>query len=109
MASWSAAIWLFAASANFVLTYLSASGSEVSYGSQFSEGLWLFATQIELGTLLAFNLGFAFVLSLSTIALGGRTDDSRQCSSCNSRSISACRVWPRLLRLLATHLRLILC
>ena len=72
VASWSAAIWLFAASANFVLTYLSASGAEVSYGSQFSEGLWLFATQIELGTLLAFNLGFAFVLSLSTIALGGR-------------------------------------
>ncbi|MEL0291262.1 MAG: cytochrome c oxidase assembly protein, partial [Aquiluna sp.] len=36
------------------------------------EGLWLFATQIELGTLLAFNLGFAFLLSLTTIAFGGR-------------------------------------
>ena len=72
VASWAAAIWLFAAAANFVFTYLSASGSEVSYGSQFSEGLWLFATQIELGTLLGFNLGFAFLLSLSTIAFGGR-------------------------------------
>ncbi|MEK9535791.1 MAG: cytochrome c oxidase assembly protein [Aquiluna sp.] len=72
VASWAAALWLFAAAANFVMTYLSASGSAVSYGPQFSEGLWLFATQIELGTLLAFNLGFAFLLSLTTIAFGGR-------------------------------------
>lgn len=72
VASWATALWLFAAAANFVMTYLSASGSEVSYGPQFSEGLWLFATQIELGTLLAFNLGFAFLLSLTTLAFGGR-------------------------------------
>ncbi|PWL20995.1 MAG: copper transporter [Candidatus Aquiluna sp. XM-24bin5] len=72
VASWAAALWLFAAAANFVMTYLSASGSAVSYGPQFSEGLWLFATQIELGTLLAFNLGFAFLLSLTMIAFGGR-------------------------------------
>jgi putative copper export protein len=72
VASWAAAVWLFAGAANFIFTYLSASGSEVSYGAQFSESLWLFATQIELGTLLAFNLGFAFLLSLSTIAFGGR-------------------------------------
>jgi len=72
VASWAASIWLFAGAANFIFTYLSASGSEVTYGSQFSESLWLFATQIELGTLLAFNLGFAFLLSLSTIAFAGR-------------------------------------
>ena len=63
-----ASLWLAAAAIYFVLTYLSASGSDISYGPVFSEGLWLFATQIELGTLLAWNLGFAFVLSLSTIA-----------------------------------------
>jgi putative copper resistance protein D len=34
--------------------------------------LWLFATQIELGMLLVWNLGFAFLLSLSTLAFTGR-------------------------------------
>ena len=57
---------------NFVMTYLSVSGSAISYGSAFSDGLWLFATQIELGTLLVWNLGFAFLLSLSTLAFNGR-------------------------------------
>jgi putative copper resistance protein D len=57
---------------NFVMTYLSVSGSAISYGSTFSDGLWLFATQIELGTLLVWNLGFAFLLSLSTLAFNGR-------------------------------------
>ncbi|MEK9907733.1 MAG: cytochrome c oxidase assembly protein, partial [Aquiluna sp.] len=68
LAAGSAALWLGAAALNFVLTYLSASGSEISYGPLFSEGLWLFATQIELGSLLAWNLAFAFVLSLTTLA-----------------------------------------
>ena len=54
------------------MTYLSVSGSAISYGSAFSDGLWLFATQIELGTLLVWNLGFAFLLSLSTLAFNGR-------------------------------------
>jgi putative copper resistance protein D len=54
------------------MTYLSVSGSAISYGSTFSDGLWLFATQIELGTLLVWNLGFAFLLSLSTLAFNGR-------------------------------------
>lgn len=68
LAAGSAALWLGAAAIYFVLTYLSASGSEISYGPLFSEGLWLFATQIELGSLLAWNLAFAFVLSLTTLA-----------------------------------------
>ena len=72
LASWAAALWLASAAAYFIFTYLSASGSAISYGQEFSDGLWLFATQIELGTLLAFNLGFAFVVSLSTIAFTGR-------------------------------------
>jgi putative copper resistance protein D len=72
LASGAAALWLGSAAAYFVLTYLSASGSAISYGPQFSDGLWLFATQIELGTLLVFNLGFAFVVSLTTIAFTGR-------------------------------------
>ena len=72
VASWAASIWLAAAAAYFVLTYLVVSGSEVSYGQGFSEGLWFFATEIELGSLLAINLLFALVLSLSTLAFRGR-------------------------------------
>jgi cytochrome c oxidase assembly factor CtaG/putative copper export protein len=72
VASSAAALWAGAAAVNFVMTYLSVSGSAISYGSAFSDGLWLFATQIELGTLLVWNLGFAFLLSLSTLAFNGR-------------------------------------
>ena len=72
VSSGAAALWAGAAAVNFVMTYLSVSGSAISYGSAFSDGLWLFATQIELGTLLAWNLGFAFLLSLSTLAFNGR-------------------------------------
>ena len=72
VASFAAALWAAAAAVNFVMTYLSVSGSAISYGSAFSDGLWLFATQIELGTLLVWNLGFAFLLSISTIAFNGR-------------------------------------
>ena len=72
LAAGSAAIWLASAATYFVLTYLAASGSAISYGPEFSEGLWLFATQIELGTLLVANLGFAFVVSLTTLAFQGR-------------------------------------
>lgn len=72
LASGAAALWLGSSAAYFVFTYLSASGSAISYGPEFSDGLWLFATQIELGTLLAFNVGFAFVVSLTTLAFTGR-------------------------------------
>jgi putative copper resistance protein D len=54
------------------MTYLSASGTALSYGPEFSEGLWLFATQIELGVLLAANTLIALVLSLTTMAFTGQ-------------------------------------
>jgi putative copper resistance protein D len=72
VAAWGSALWLISGAAYFVLTYLSASGTQISFGQEFSDGLWLFATQIELGTLLAWNLLFAMVLSLTTIALGSQ-------------------------------------
>ena len=71
VASWSAALWLGASAIYFVLTYLSASGTALSYGPEFSEGLWLFATEIELGTLLAANVVIALVVSLTTMAFTG--------------------------------------
>ena len=72
VSSWAASLWLGSSATYFILTYLNVSGSTISYGPLFSEGLWLFATQIELGTLLAINLGIALLLSLTTIAFQGR-------------------------------------
>lgn len=70
VASWASSLWLLSGSIYFVMTYLSAAGVPLSYGPEFSSGLWLFATEIELGVLLAFNIGFAFLLSLLTIMFG---------------------------------------
>ena len=72
VASWGASLWLASGALYFVMTYLSASGSPLSYGPEFTEGLWLFATQIELGVLMAWNLVFALVLSLTTIVFSSR-------------------------------------
>ena len=71
VASWSAALWLAASATYFVMTYLSASGTALSYGPEFSEGLWLFATEIELGSLLAANVVIALIVSLTTMAFTG--------------------------------------
>lgn len=72
VAAWGSTLWLLSGGAYFVLTYLSASGSQLSFGPEFSQSLWLFATEIELGVLLAWNLVFALVLSLTTIALSSQ-------------------------------------
>ena len=72
VSSWAASLWLGSSATYFILTYLNVSGSTISYGPLFTEGLWLFATQIELGTLLAINLGIALLLSLTTIAFQGQ-------------------------------------
>ena len=71
VAGWSAALWLAASATYFVMTYLSASGTALSYGPEFSEGLWLFATEIELGSLLAANVVIALIVSLTTMAFTG--------------------------------------
>ena len=72
VSAWGASLWLASGAVYFILTYLSASGSALSFGPEFSESLWLFATEIELGVLMAWNLVFAFVLSLTTIAFTSR-------------------------------------
>ncbi|HEY7797015.1 MAG TPA: cytochrome c oxidase assembly protein [Microbacteriaceae bacterium] len=65
------ALWLISGILYFLMTYLSASGLGIAFTSEFSEGLWLFATQIELGSALAVNLVFAAVLSLLTLLFIG--------------------------------------
>ena len=65
------AVWLMSGILYFLMTYLSASGLGIAFTQEFSEGLWLFATQIELGSALAANLVFAAVLSLMTLLFIG--------------------------------------
>jgi len=65
------AVWLMSGILYFLMTYLSASGLGIAFTQEFSEGLWLFATQIELGSALAANLVFAAVLSLLTLLFIG--------------------------------------
>jgi putative copper resistance protein D len=72
VSAWGASLWLASGAVYFILTFLSASGSELSFGPEFSDSLWLFATEIELGVLMSWNLGFAFVLSLTTIAFSSK-------------------------------------
>ena len=67
VSAWASTLWLFSGAIYFVMTYLSAAGVPLSYGDTFTSGLLLFGTSIELGVLLAWNLLFAFVLSLTTI------------------------------------------
>lgn len=64
LAAISAVAWVLFGLANLLLTYLSITGSAISFGEAFSSGLWMFATQIQLGQYLALNLLAALILSL---------------------------------------------
>ncbi|MFM1778903.1 MAG: hypothetical protein RIS51_48 [Actinomycetota bacterium] len=69
----SSSAWAVSAIVYFVLTYVSAAGVALSFTSEFSSGLWFFATEIELGTLLAWNLAGAVLVSFLTLAFSSRT------------------------------------
>ncbi len=71
VAAVSSALWLLSGILYFLMTYLSASGLGIGFTPEFSEGLWLFATEIELGSALAANLVFAAVLSVLTLLFIG--------------------------------------
>lgn len=67
--SWASTGWTLSALIHLILTYVSASGVSLDLGPAFGEGLWLFVTEIELGTLYAFNLVGAGVVALLAIAI----------------------------------------
>ena len=71
VAAVSSALWLLSGILYFLMTYLSASGLGIGFTPEFSEGLWLFATEIELGSALAANIVFAAVLSILTLLFIG--------------------------------------
>jgi putative copper resistance protein D len=73
LASAGAAVWAVAASVHFVLSFVSVSGAEFSLEQSFSQGLWVYATEIELGISLALNLLAAFAISILALAISSLT------------------------------------
>ncbi|CAN1525003.1 Copper resistance protein D [Microbacteriaceae bacterium] len=73
LASAGAAGWAIAASVHFVLSFVSVSGAELSLEQTFSQGLWVYATEIELGISLALNLLAAFAISILALSISSLT------------------------------------
>ncbi|WP_246777911.1 cytochrome c oxidase assembly protein [Rhodoluna limnophila] len=73
ISSIAAAVWAVAGAVNFLFTYLSVAGVGVSTSESFSNSLWLFATEIELGQMLALNLVAAVILNTLTISIRNLT------------------------------------
>jgi putative copper resistance protein D len=73
LASAAAAVWAIAASVHFLLSFVSVSGAELSLEQTFSQGLWVYATEIELGISLALNLVAAFAISILALSISSLT------------------------------------
>jgi putative copper resistance protein D len=73
LASAGAAVWAIAASVHFVLSFVSVSGAQLSLEQTFSQGLWVYATEIELGISLALNLLAAFAISILALSVSSLT------------------------------------
>lgn len=69
----SSSVWALSAILYFVLTYVAAANVPLAFTSEFSNGLWFFATEIELGNLLAWNLAGAVLVSMLALAFSSRT------------------------------------
>lgn len=68
-----AAVWAIAASVHFLLSFISVSGAQVSLEQSFSQGLWVYATEIELGISLALNLLAALAISVLALSVSSLT------------------------------------
>ena len=71
LSSAGAALWAVAGSVHFVLSFVSVSGASFSLEETFSQGLFVYATEIELGISLALNLAAAFLISILTLSISG--------------------------------------
>ncbi len=63
----SAAAWVLIGSAHFLLSFISVSGASFSIEPSFSQGLLVYATEIELG--ISFGLNLLAALAIATLAL----------------------------------------
>lgn len=73
LSSAGAALWAVSASVHFVLSFISVSGASFSLDETFNQGLFTYATEIELGISLALNLLAAVAISILTLAISGLT------------------------------------
>lgn len=67
VAAIAASVWALSGTAYLLATFLNVTGSELSAETSFTEQLFVFITDIELGQMLALNFAGAFVLSISTL------------------------------------------
>ena len=73
LSSVGAAVWAISASVHFVLSFVSVSGASLSLDESFNQGLFTYATEIELGISLALNLLAAVAISILGLAISGLT------------------------------------
>ena len=71
LASAAAALWALTGSIHFVLSFVSVSGASFSLDQSFSQGLFVYSTEIELGISLALNLASAFAISVLALSISG--------------------------------------
>lgn len=67
VAAVAAAVWALSGTAYLLATFLNVTGSELSAETGFTEQLFVFVFDIELGQMLALNFAGAFVLSVATL------------------------------------------
>ena len=69
----SAAAWALFGSAHFLLSFISVSGAGFSLDPTFSQGLFVYATEIELGISLGLNLLAALAIATLALMVGSLT------------------------------------
>ena len=69
----SAALWALVGSVHFLLSFISVSGASFSLEASFSQGLLVYATEIELGISLALNLLAALAIATLALMVGSLT------------------------------------
>ena len=67
VAAVASAVWALAGTAYLLSTFLNVTGSQLSAEAGFTQQLFVFITDIELGQMLALNIIGAFVLSIATL------------------------------------------
>ena len=67
VAAIAASVWALSGTAYLLATFLNVTGSDLSAETSFTEQLFVFITDIELGQMLALNFAGAFVLSIATL------------------------------------------
>ena len=69
LAAGASASWVISGLVYFVFTYASVSGTAISGSNAFGNGLWLFATSIEMGQSIALNIIGGVLLTILALAI----------------------------------------